>query len=242
MINLTNVNKSFNKVNVINSITLKIENNQTHILLGSSGCGKTTILRMISSLTKPDSGTIEINGKSISDMPRRERSDLIGYVVQEGGLFPHLTAEENILLPAKIRNLDLKPIKQRMHDLSHMVHLQLSFLQKYPHQLSGGQRQRVSLLRGLILDPEIILLDEPLSALDPVVRMKLQKELKDIFIKLKKTVVMVTHDLYEASYLGDMITLLDKGRIVQQGEFSSILNNPKNEFVEDFINAQVLQL
>lgn len=238
MIKIQEVSKSFGPTNVIPSMSLQIPTGETHILLGSSGCGKTTILRMMAGLCRPDTGEVTLASDDVAKLNEFEISNRVGYVIQEGGLMPHLRAVDNILLPIKIRKLDMAKAKDRMHELANAVELTSSQLTRFPHQLSGGQRQRVALIRGLILNQPIILLDEPLSALDPVVRMNLQIHLKKLFEKLSKTVVLVTHDLNVASYLGDRISLLDQGRIVQQGRFEDLLHHPKNDFVKDFIRAQ----
>ncbi len=238
MIEINDAHKSFGATQVIPGLTLSIATGQTHILLGSSGCGKTTLLRMIAGLTSPDQGEVTIGNKLVSSLSKREISDMIGYVIQEGGLLPHLNGIDNVLLPVKIRGLDIAKATERLEAFAAAIDLTIPQLKRFPHEISGGQRQRVALLRGLILDQPIILLDEPLSALDPVVRMNLQRHLKSIFKKLNKTVVLVTHDLHVASFLGDVITLLDQGRIVQQGSFEELLENPRNDFVRDFVQAQ----
>lgn len=239
MIDIQSVEKSFGSQKVISNFNLTIFKGEIHILLGASGSGKTTLLRMIGGLTSPDLGKITIQGKDVLDLNQRERTTRLAYITQEGGLFPHLTARENILLPAKVRKIENSVQKKRLEKLSHMVDLEFSFLDKYPQQLSGGQRQRVALMRGLILEPEIVLLDEPLSALDPIVRASLQRELKDIFLKLDKTVIMVTHDIQEASFLGSRITLLNQGRAVQTSSFKELFHQPKDPFVKEFLQAQI---
>lgn len=239
MIKIDSIEKSFGTQTVIENFNLEILKGEIHILLGASGSGKTTLLRMMGGLTVPDKGQITIQGVNVHDLNQRERTTRLSYITQEGGLFPHLTAKENILLPAKVRKLDSEVLKKRLEKLSLMVDLEFSFLNKYPQQLSGGQRQRVALMRGLILDPEIVLLDEPLSALDPIVRASLQRELKDIFLKLDKTVIMVTHDIQEASFLGSQITLLNQGRVVQTSTFKELFHEPKDPFVKEFLQAQI---
>lgn len=239
MIELKGVKKSFNDQVVIENFNLVIPEGQVHILLGASGSGKTTLLRMIGGLSQADAGDVLVMGKEVSDYGQRERTTKLAYITQEGGLFPHMTGEENILLPARVRHKDLSDHKKRMQRLAQMVDLELSLLQKHPHELSGGQRQRVALMRGLILDPQIVLMDEPLSALDPIVRSSLQQELKEIFKNLKKTVIMVTHDIQEASFLGDEITLLNLGRAIQTSSFSDLYHNPKDPFVHEFLRAQI---
>jgi osmoprotectant transport system ATP-binding protein len=166
----------------------------------------------------------------------------IGYVIQDGGLFPHLSAADNVILPAKIlpknTQWDTAHVQERLHELSSLVGLEFSMLDRFPRELSGGQRQRVSLMRALILDPTILLLDEPLGALDPIVRSALRAELKAIFSKLKKTVLIVTHDLDEAAFFGHSITLMREGRIEQHGELKTLALKPASPFVTEFIRAQ----
>ena len=162
----------------------------------------------------------------------------IGYVIQEGGLFPHLTVEQNVTLMAHHLNRPHDQTRETLTRLCRLTHLQTELLKRYPQELSGGQRQRVSLIRALMLDPEVLLLDEPLGALDPMVRASLQEELKSIFQDLGKTVIMVTHDMAEAGYFADSIVLLQKGRIVQQGTLDQLQNEPPEPFVRDFLNAQ----
>lgn len=237
MIEIQNLTKHFAATRVIDDLSLTIARGQTHVLLGSSGSGKTTLLRMIAGLTSIESGSIHFAGRDMREMNTRELSDQIGYVIQEGGLLPHLSAFENIMLPVRIRNLNFKAARDKAYELAANVELTSLQLDRFPHQLSGGQRQRVALIRGLILDQPIILLDEPLSALDPIVRLNLQQHLKGLFTKLDKTVVLVTHDLNVASFLGDEISLMSHGRIVQQGRYHDLVNSPANDFVFDFIRA-----
>ena len=239
MIKIESIHKSFGAIKVIENFNLQVEKGEVHILLGASGSGKTTLLRIIGGIERPDQGNVTIEGLDTSKMGARERTTKLSYVTQEGGLFPHLSARQNIILPATIRKKDLSQINRKLEKLCTMVNLDFSFLDKYPHQLSGGQRQRVALMRGLILDPEIVLLDEPLSALDPIVRLSLQKELKQIFSALSKTVIMVTHDIQEASFLGTKVTLLNQGRAVQTGAFKELYKNPNDPFVKEFLQAQV---
>lgn len=239
MIEIQGISKTFNGQTVINRFSLNIKRGEIHILLGASGSGKTTLLRIIGGLIEPDTGHTFLQGRNINLFETRERTTRMAYITQEGGLFPHLSAEENILLPAHVRKLNKPEIKKRLSKLALMVDMDLAFLDKFPHELSGGQRQRVALMRGLILDPEIVLLDEPLSALDPIVRASLQRELRDIFKSLDKTVIMVTHDIREAAFLGDRITLLNEGRIVQTSTFKELYHNPKDPFVHEFLRAQI---
>lgn len=239
MISVEKVRKSFGEQVVIEDFSLDIPQGELHVLLGASGSGKTTLLRMIGGLVSPDSGQVLVNGKDVLALEKRDRTTRLSYCTQEGGLFPHMSCRSNILLPAKVRKMNMNEVTKRMEMLMHMVDLDFLTLDKYPKELSGGQRQRVSLMRGLILDPEVVLLDEPLSALDPIVRASLQKQLKAIFSELNKTVILVTHDLQEASFLGDRITLLNEGRVVQTGTFGNLFHNAVDPFVHEFVRAQI---
>ncbi len=238
MLLLEKVTKSFDSLTAVSAIDLRVEEGQTTVLLGPSGCGKSTILRLIIGLIVPDSGAIEFNGTAITEksapLLRRE----MGYVIQEGGLFPHLTAGQNIALMASHLGWPRSKIDGRLNELVDLTQFPGDGLSRYPAQLSGGQRQRVSLMRALLLDPQLLLLDEPLGALDPLIRSDLQEELKAIFTKLRKTVLFVTHDLAEAGYLGDTIALLREGGIVQQGTLRELVNSPADAFVSRFIYAQ----
>ncbi|MCP4913326.1 MAG: ATP-binding cassette domain-containing protein [Oligoflexia bacterium] len=239
MIELKSVKKSYGDKVVIPNLDFKVLNGKTHCLLGSSGSGKTTILRIISGLTQVDQGEVIIQGTPLSNLSTQEFASKVGYISQEGGLFPHITCWDNILLPGKVHGRNIDELKKKTIEFCKMVDLQISLLDKVPSQLSGGQRQRVALIRGLILDPEILLLDEPMSALDPLVRASLQKQLKVLFKELAKTVLLITHDLHEASYLGDVIHLLNQGRVIQEGQFNDLYKNPKEEFVKEFLQAQI---
>jgi osmoprotectant transport system ATP-binding protein len=208
------------------------------VLIGPSGCGKSTLLRIIIRLIEPDSGSIELDGTPVTPdnvEPLRRR---IGYVIQEGGLFPHLTARANILLMARYIGKSEEETRNRLLELCELTKFSQSLLSRYPLELSGGQRQRVSLMRALMLSPELLLLDEPLGALDPLVRASLQKDLKEIFARLGQTVVFVTHDMAEAIYLADEIVLMNEGRIVQKGAITDLRESPADPFVSEFINAQ----
>lgn len=239
MIKLIGVAKSFNHQNVIDNFSLDISSEEIHILLGASGSGKTTLLRMIGGLSHPDAGEIFLGEELIKEIPPRERTKKMAYITQEGGLFPHLTAKDNILLPMIIRKIPLEEALIKCKELCDLVSMKEGMLRKFPQELSGGQRQRVSLMRGLVLDPQVVLMDEPLSALDPIVRASLQQELRQIFKSLKKTVVMVTHDIHEASYMGDRISLLKGGRIIQTSPFKEMYHAPKDPYVKEFLQAQI---
>ena len=208
------------------------------MLIGPSGCGKSTLLRLIIRLIEPDSGSIELNNKPVTRDNIRALRRRIGYVIQEGGLFPHLTARANVLLMGRHLGKPETETSDRLLELSDLTRFSKHLLARYPVELSGGQRQRVSLMRALMLSPELLLLDEPLGALDPLVRASLQKDLKEIFTRLGQTVLFVTHDLAEASFFADEIVLMNEGRIVQKGTITDLRERPADPFVSEFINAQ----
>jgi osmoprotectant transport system ATP-binding protein len=238
LVQLVDLSKRYADAPALYSTNLFIERSSTTVLIGPSGCGKSTLLRLIVGLVRPDTGKIVFDGTLVTpdkiDMFRRR----IGYVIQEGGLFPHLTARANILLMARHLGKSESETKPRLSDLCELTRFSENLLVRYPVELSGGQRQRVSLMRALMLSPELLLLDEPLGALDPLVRASLQKDLKEIFARLHQTALLVTHDLAEAAYLGNEIVLMNEGRIVQQGSIVDLRKKPVNNFVSEFITAQ----
>jgi osmoprotectant transport system ATP-binding protein len=238
LVQLVEVSKRYRDAPALRPTTLAIERGKTTVLIGPSGCGKSTLLRLIIRLIEPDTGTIEFDGAPITpekiDLLRRR----IGYVIQEGGLFPHLTARANVLLMARHLGKPDDEMRTRLAELCALTRFPEDLLARYPVELSGGQRQRVSLMRALMLSPELLLLDEPLGALDPLVRAALQKDLKEIFARLRQTALLVTHDLAEAAYLADEIVLMNEGRIVQRGSITDFRDNPASDFVSEFINAQ----
>jgi osmoprotectant transport system ATP-binding protein len=238
LVKLADVSKRYADAAALYPTDLSIERGNTTVLIGPSGCGKSTLLRLIIGLIEPDSGSITFDGEPISphniDALRRR----IGYVIQEGGLFPHLTARANVLLMARHVGTSQEEMHKKLLELSELTRFSDNLLLRYPVELSGGQRQRVSLMRALMLSPELLLLDEPLGALDPLVRASLQKDLKQIFARLQQTVLFVTHDLAEAIYFGDEIVLMNEGRIVQKGSVTDLRENPADPFVSEFINAQ----
>ncbi|MGH6689181.1 MAG: ATP-binding cassette domain-containing protein [Gammaproteobacteria bacterium] len=238
MIQLSGVSKRFGAVAAVQDVSLTVPRGTTHVLLGSSGCGKSTILRLILGLTWPDVGTVAVDGVAVTPQTRAAVIAQIGYVVQSGGLFPHLTATRNVTLPAEARGWTPERIRPRLDDLAAMVGFDAPTLARLPAELSGGQRQRVSLMRALMLDPPVLLLDEPLGALDPLVRADLQTQLREIFSRLGKTVVMVTHDVAEAVLLGATISLMTGGRVVQHGSFEELARRPAEPFVTEFLSAQ----
>jgi osmoprotectant transport system ATP-binding protein len=238
LIELIGVAKRYGDAPALQLTTLSIAQGQTTVLIGPSGCGKSTLLRLIVGLVRPDAGEIIFDGKQIANDHIEIFRRRLGYVIQEGGLFPHLTARSNILLMARHLGKPDDDTKSRLSELCELTRFSENLLDRYPGELSGGQRQRVSLMRALMLSPELLLLDEPLGALDPLVRASLQKDLKEIFVRLKQTTLLVTHDLSEAAYLGDAIVLMNEGRIVQQGSIAALRDKPANDFVTEFINAQ----
>ncbi|MEA3205578.1 MAG: osmoprotectant transport system ATP-binding protein [Verrucomicrobiota bacterium] len=238
MIELESVSKKFGSTIALHETNLRIEAGKTTVLIGASGCGKSTILRLIVGLLEPTTGTVKIEGQRVSADNLLALRRRIGYVIQEGGLFAHLTAAQNVLLMAKHLKLPAQQMETRLRELSELTHLPENALSRYPVELSGGQRQRVSLMRALMLQPSVLLLDEPLGALDPMVRASLQEELKEIFQRLQQTTVMVTHDMAEAGFFANLIVLLNEGRVVQSGTLDDLRNRPASKFVSDFLHAQ----
>ncbi len=237
-IELAGVSKCFHAVVALARTDLSFQPGKTTVLIGPSGCGKSTILRLIVGLIQPTTGEVRFEGRVLGPENLLELRRRMGYVIQEGGLFPHLTALDNILLLAKHLGRRKKETQSRLAELCDLTRLPAAALARYPVELSGGQRQRVSLIRALMLRPEVLLLDEPLAALDPMVRATLQTELKTIFHQLRQTVILVTHELAEAAWLGDQIVLLRQGRVVQAGSFDELRDRPTESFVSEFINAQ----
>jgi osmoprotectant transport system ATP-binding protein len=223
---------------VLDDVSLEVARGATHVLLGSSAAGKSTLLRVILGLVAADTGEVTVDGVRVTPDARRHLVGRVGYVVQEGGLFPHLTAAGNVALPAEVAGWPRDRIERRVTELAALVELREGVLQRHPHELSGGQRQRIGLMRALMLDPPVLLLDEPLGALDPIVRAGLQAELSRLFAALGKTVVLVTHDVGEAVLFGSAITLLREGRVVQQGTFADLAQRPAEPFVSEFLRAQ----
>lgn len=238
LVKLEDVSKRYGDAIALHSTNLSVESGKTTVLIGPSGCGKSTLLRLIIRLIEPDSGSIHLDGQPVTadnvDALRRR----VGYVIQEGGLFPHLTARANVLLMARHVGKPEHEMQNRLSELCELTRFSQNLLPRYPAELSGGQRQRVSLMRALMLSPELLLLDEPLGALDPLVRVSLQNDLKQIFTSLSQTVLFVTHDLAEAIYFADEIVLMNEGRIVQRGTITDLRESPAHTFVSEFINAQ----
>jgi len=238
MIRLQGVKKTFGRCVALDETDLTIAAEQTTVLIGPSGCGKSTLLRLILGLVSPDAGTVEVAGTMVTRDNGLALRREMGYVIQDGGLFPHLTAEKNVTLMADYLGWSRPKARQRLDELTALTRFPTSGLSRYPSQLSGGQRQRVSLMRALMLDPRVLLLDEPLGSLDPIVRAELQADLKQVFQSLGKTVVFVTHDMGEAAYLGDSIVMFRQGSIVQHGTLRDLLHRPADDFVRQFIRIQ----
>ena len=237
MIRFLSVSKRLNDDFELKNVNLCLERGTTTALIGSSGSGKSTVLRLLSGLVEPDQGTILVDGQNIFQMNLSLYRQKIGFMVQQGGLFPHLTVEQNVLIVGKYLKQDRELLQDRLESLCRMVALSIQLMSRYPHELSGGQRQRVGLIRALMLDPEILLLDEPLGALDPIVRHDLQQELKALFAQLHKTVLLVTHDLNEAQFLANHLVLMHQGAIVQDGLYSEFLAKPASAYVTKFFSA-----
>jgi osmoprotectant transport system ATP-binding protein len=238
LVEFRDVTKKFADQIAVESISLKLEANKTHVLLGQSGSGKSTLIRIAAGLIAPTKGEVLLNGIPALRIENRERAKVFGFMVQDGGLFPHLNCKDNVMLPARVHGTPASVAQERYQMLAEMVGLPESLFARYPREVSGGQRQRVALVRSLILDPPLIFLDEPLGALDPIVRSDLHKELRIIFRKLNKTVVVVTHDLAEAAYFGDTLTLLRDGHVEQHGPLEDFLRKPKSDFVKKYFLAQ----
>ena len=237
-IELQNITKSYNSAYALKNIDYHFIADNTTVLIGPSGCGKSTLIRIIMGLIVPDTGSTKINGELLKSQNVLQLRRIMGYVIQDGGLFPHLSAEDNVSIMAKYLGWSDEKINERILELSTLSKFPVDGLKRFPSELSGGQKQRVGLMRALMLDPKFLFLDEPLGALDPLIRFKLQADLKEIFKLLKKTVVMVTHDMSEAAYFGDSIVLMKNGEIIQSGGIKDFVENPKDDFVEKFINAQ----
>ncbi len=235
---MEHASKHYGAVPALDDISLAFATGSATALIGSSGSGKSTVLRLLLGLEWPDQGRVKADGRVL------ERGDVlalrrrVGYVTQDGGLFPHLTALGNLALLPRHLGWSVQRIGQRAEELAELTHLPANVLERYPAELSGGQRQRVALMRGLMMDPDALLLDEPLGALDPIVRHELQDELKSIFDQLGKTVIVVTHDLAEAAWFAGRLVLLRGGRVVQDGRFEDLRDRPASPFVTHFVEAQ----
>ena len=238
MFELRHVVRHYGIAVALDGIDLAIAAGRTTALIGPSGAGKSSVLRMLLGLDWPDAGEVRFDGASLQRASLQAHRRQIGYVIQEGGLFPHLTAAANAGLLARTLHWPTQRIAARIDELAALCQLPRDALARFPAELSGGQRQRVGLVRALMLDPPVLLLDEPLAALDPIVRNELQTQMRELFTSLRKTVVLVTHDVAEAAYLGDTLVLLRDGRVLQQGSARELIDAPAEPFVRAFMLAQ----
>jgi osmoprotectant transport system ATP-binding protein len=241
MILVRNVSKTYGEIEAVRDISFEVKQGQTMVLLGTSGCGKTTTLKMINRLIEATSGSISINNKNIFDQKSELLRRTIGYVSQNNGLFPHFTVRENIGLVPKLLKWEQTRTTTRTEQLLEQLKLPVAeFADKYPHELSGGQKQRVAVARALIAEPPVLLMDEPFGALDPVTRAGMRQEFQNLPELKNKTIVLVTHDVQEAFELGDQISIMDKGRIIQSGSPAELLFNPASDFISSFFDHQRL--
>jgi len=240
MIEYRNISKSYGKKKVVKDLNLKIPDGEFVVLIGPSGCGKTTTLKMLNRLIEMDSGEIFINGKNTMDInPQKLRSG-IGYVIQQIGLFPNMTVEENICVVPRLLKWDKEKCQKRVRELLELVNMPYDeYANKYPNEMSGGQQQRIGVLRAFAAEPPIILMDEPFGALDPITRDSLQEEIKSLQKRLGKTVIFVTHDMDEALKLADTIVFMYDGKILQMDSPEEILRAPANDVVREFMGKHV---
>jgi osmoprotectant transport system ATP-binding protein len=238
VIELEHVSHSYPHATSLDDVSLRVASGETVALIGPSGCGKSTLLKAVIGLVAPSRGRVAVDGVELQAANVLQLRQRVGYVIQSGGLFPHLSAVDNITLAARYLRRDPKWIDARVDELADLVQLRREVLQRYPTNLSGGQSQRVGLMRALMLDPAVLLLDEPLGALDPMVRHGLQEELRALFERLRKTVVIVTHDMAEAAFFASRLVLMRAGRIVQEGAYRDLATKPAQEFVSEFVRAQ----
>ncbi|MEM1269776.1 MAG: ATP-binding cassette domain-containing protein [Bacteroidota bacterium] len=237
-IDLQGLSKQFGKTVALDGVSLSVSAGETVALIGPSGCGKSTLLRCVIGLVWPDDGTVDVAGERMTPETAEAVRRRMGYVIQEGGLFPHLTARENVALVPEFVGWSPERIRERTDELAALVQLPTDALGRHPGRLSGGQRQRVGIMRALVMDPEVLLLDEPLGALDPMVRADLQRDLRDIFRRLQKTTLLVTHDLSEAEYFAHRIVLMRSGQTIQEGSLKTFRDKPADAFVTAFVEAQ----
>jgi len=238
MLELHGVRKSYEGREILARMDLVVPGGKTTVLIGPSGCGKSTLLRLMIGLIEPDEGRVALDGTTFTRESALTLRRRMGYVIQDGGLFPHLTARQNVCIMARYLGWEPDAMESRLAELSELVHFPRDGLKRHPSQLSGGQRQRVSLMRALMLRPSVLLLDEPLGALDPMIRADLQVELQRIFQTLGTTVVLVTHDIAEAGFFGDVIVVLRDGSVVQRGTLDELVSAPADPFITRFIRAQ----
>ncbi len=242
MIELQAVSKSFGATLAVDCVSLRIDEGAFCVLVGPSGCGKSTLLRMINGMIAPDAGVIEVRGKNIKDVDPIALRRGVGYVIQSVGLFPHWTVEANIATVPRLLGWGTEKTAKRVGSVAAAMRIDRSLLQRYPSQLSGGQQQRIGVARALAADPDIILMDEPFAALDPVSRGDLQDEVRRLHKEAKKTFVFVTHDMNEALRLASMMIVMEKGRVIAAGAPNDILLRPKDDFVSGFLGREQLSL
>ncbi len=244
MIHVEALSKSFNGITAVSNVSFEVKQGETLVLLGTSGCGKTTTLKMINRLIEPSSGKIIIDGLDVMEQDAVELRRSIGYVIQDIGLFPHYTVSQNVGLVPEIKDWSVEEKGRRTSELISLLGLSdiPDIENKFPSELSGGQQQRVGIARALAANPEIVLLDEPFGALDPITRSQVRNEFRNLETILDKTMILVTHDVFEAVFLGDAICLMDKGKVVQIGSPKDLLFKPRDQFVKDFFNENRLQL
>ncbi|MDO3426288.1 ABC transporter ATP-binding protein [Chryseobacterium sp. APV1] len=242
MITVESVSKSFKNRPAVDDISFAVHEKEILVLLGTSGCGKTTTLKMINRLIESDSGRILIDGKNIKDHNVEQLRMGIGYVMQNSGLFPHYTVAENIAVVPKLQKWNSKKIKDRTEELIQKLHLSGDVLNRFPHELSGGQQQRVGIARALIANTPILLMDEPFGALDNMTKSEIHNEFKTLDELKNKTIILVTHDVSEAFELGHRICLMDKGKIIQIGTPKEMIYRPANDFVKNFFANNRLTL
>lgn len=240
IIELSDITMMYESEAVLENFNLEIEKGEFVVIIGSSGCGKTTALKLINGLLKPLRGKVIINGEDIAEVDRIRLRRSIGYVIQEIGLFPHMTVEKNISYVLDLeKKRDKAIIRKKVLEMLDIVGLEPELLSRYPDELSGGQRQRVGIARAFIASPEILLMDEPFGAVDEITRRKLQDEMKEIHNRLKCTVVFITHDIGEALKLGTRVIVMDQGKIIQQGTAEEIKNHPATEFVQSLVTQSI---
>jgi osmoprotectant transport system ATP-binding protein len=237
VLKLQGITKRYGGKVVLAPTTLAVRPQTCLVLVGPSGCGKSTLLRLILGLLAPDEGHVIVGGVVVTPETVLAVRRRTGYVIQEGGLFPHLSASDNVTLLARHLRWSPERMAARLDELAALVELDAPLLRRYPSELSGGQKQRVGIMRALMLDPQLLLLDEPMGALDPVVRTRLQKDLRRIFSELGKTAVLVTHSLDEAAYFGEDIAVMREGRILQRGSMRELTEAPADPFVREFVEA-----
>ncbi len=244
MIEFERVHKTFvgargETVTAVADLDLTVTSGETHCLLGTSGCGKTTTLRLVNRLEEPTAGRVRVGGEDIAVADVIALRRRIGYVVQNGGLFPHMTVARNVALLLELEGRSAAACRARVGELLELVNLPPDeFAERYPAELSGGQRQRVGVARALALDPEVVLMDEPFGALDPITRAGIHEEFTRLLARVHKTVLLVTHDLAEAFRLGERISVMNAGRLVQTGTPEELENAPADPFVAEFLASQ----